>query len=766
MNDRKIDNSLGKKLLIRVLVATLILTAAMTMVSFYFEYMSEMGILDDTFTQIEKVSVLSVSKSVYEKDANTVQTLLDNVTKMPSISKVEIFDPKGNMTYASHAVQSSTDNPFSKTYQLARIEDKLSLGKMVVTATKKYLFAKIMRNALMFFFNQGIKTLLVSLVFFEIVNALILRPLKRLENSATKISEGNMDDELLSSTGEMDLNKNGESDHDSSDELIHISKAFVKMRDNIKSKIKIIDEYNRELEAKIDERTAELMGKTNDINAILQNMRQGILAITKDNKIHPEYSKYLEIILGSVNLAGKDVVDVLFEKSNVTIDVKSQTREALSLMLGEKPLLFSMNAHLLPKNCEIMSDNSCKLLEIDWNPVITKNVVEKIIVTVRDVTVLRKLQNESMSQKRDLEIIGEILLIPRREFENFIINSENFIEQNAKLIQNTEARDPGIITVLFRNMHTIKGNARTLGLKSICEAVHQAEQTYDGLRLRVQSEWDNAQLISELKQVEELIKKYRYINETKLGRGTRAHGDEVIFDRNMFNEAVDTINNIKLDMNDEAQKTIDQLKAIFEIADSYSFEDAVSGILKAMPILARELNKEPPDVKISDKGLRITKEESDLFKNILMHSFRNSIDHGIETREERKNSGKHPIGSIDLSIEIFDNHLKIVQKDDGRGLHITKIRQKAIEKGIITEKDNPTLQQIADYIFISGITTAKTVTHISGRGVGMDVIKSFVEGKGGKVDIILESQDTAREFIPFSMILTIPRDPQALKLAA
>ncbi|MBF0442629.1 MAG: Hpt domain-containing protein, partial [Oligoflexales bacterium] len=349
-----------------------------------------------------------------------------------------------------------------------------------------------------------------------------------------------------------------------------------------------------------------------------------------------------------------------------------------------------------------------------------------------------------------------------------LVSSKEFIEENSAILKGTTVGNQDILATLCRNLHTVKGNARILGLRSIVEAVHKAEQTYDELHLMVKFEWNSAQLMNELSAVGNLVGKYEWIYKTKLAkRSGNIGGDEIIIKRNTFDEVYNSIKKIKSgSSNEEARETLNQIRTIFEAVDSVLFEEAISGILKAMPILARELNKEPPSIRINELSLKITREESELIKNILMHSFRNSIDHGIETKEKRRNSGKHPVGSIDLYLEILDGNLKIVQTDDGTGLNISQIRRKALEKGLISENDSPTIQEIAEFIFIPGITTAEKITQISGRGLGMDAIKAFVEAKGGMAEIVLQSEVTVRGFAPFSLVLTIPRNKQAQALAA
>ena len=121
----------------------------------------------------------------------------------------------------------------------------------------------------------------------------------------------------------------------------------------------------------------------------------------------------------------------------------------------------------------------------------------------------------------------------------------------------------------------------------------------------------------------------------------------------------------------------------------------------------------------------------------LNHILRNSIDHGLETEEERIRNGKDPVGTIRLSASQGKNHVAITVKDDGKGIDVVRVREKALEKGIISGKESVNLSDEAmlQYIFEPGFSTARKVSEISGRGVGLDVVKSNISKLHGIIDI-------------------------------
>jgi two-component system chemotaxis sensor kinase CheA len=142
-------------------------------------------------------------------------------------------------------------------------------------------------------------------------------------------------------------------------------------------------------------------------------------------------------------------------------------------------------------------------------------------------------------------------------------------------------------------------------------------------------------------------------------------------------------------------------------------------------------------------NIEISGEDTEMDKNVieevsdpLVHIIRNAIDHGIESRGEREAAGKSPNGTIWLSAKHEGNEIWITIRDDGKGLNRDKILAKAKERGLVQEGDaEPTDDQIYRFIFEPAFSTADSVSEISGRGVGMDVVRQNVEKLRGKIDL-------------------------------
>jgi two-component system chemotaxis sensor kinase CheA len=152
--------------------------------------------------------------------------------------------------------------------------------------------------------------------------------------------------------------------------------------------------------------------------------------------------------------------------------------------------------------------------------------------------------------------------------------------------------------------------------------------------------------------------------------------------------------------------------------------------------LARKLGK---DIELELKG-----EETDLDKNLvealadpLVHLVRNSVDHGIEMPEDRARSGKPKVGKVILAAEQEGDHILLSIADDGKGMDPDLLRRKAVEKGLMDEMAANQLDDKQAFMLImaAGFSTADTVSDISGRGVGMDVVKNMITKLNGSIDI-------------------------------
>jgi len=166
----------------------------------------------------------------------------------------------------------------------------------------------------------------------------------------------------------------------------------------------------------------------------------------------------------------------------------------------------------------------------------------------------------------------------------------------------------------------------------------------------------------------------------------------------------------------------------------------VSNIFSKIPRIVRDLSQSlgrRVRLQVEGQDTELDKSQLEAIKDPLTHAVRNSLDHGIESPADRQAAGKDPEGTLKLRASHEGGHVVIEVSDDGAGIAVEKVRQKAIERGLITADRAAQLgeRELLQLIFLPGFSTAAQVTNVSGRGVGMDVVRTNVEKIGGKVEI-------------------------------
>jgi two-component system chemotaxis sensor kinase CheA len=172
--------------------------------------------------------------------------------------------------------------------------------------------------------------------------------------------------------------------------------------------------------------------------------------------------------------------------------------------------------------------------------------------------------------------------------------------------------------------------------------------------------------------------------------------------------------------------------------------------------LARQLGKKV-DLQITGAETELDRVMVEQIADPLVHLIRNSIDHGLEIPEARKSAGKPETGTIALVAQPEGDHIIIIIKDDGAGIDPARVRQKALEKGLISAERMRTLseREILDLIFLPGFSTRDSASDVSGRGVGMDVVNSNLKKVNGTVELnsVLHQGTTVVLKLPLTMAI-------------
>ncbi len=216
---------------------------------------------------------------------------------------------------------------------------------------------------------------------------------------------------------------------------------------------------------------------------------------------------------------------------------------------------------------------------------------------------------------------------------------------------------------------------------------------------------------------------------------------ELLSIEELFNFLSHEIEKYSLDLSSTFRHHLDEFSRISSklrngIMDIRKVEASI--LLQKVPRLVRDIitdsNKEIK-VKTIGENIKIDKSYIELLDSPIVHMVRNAADHGIEHKEERKKAGKDISGNIEVSIIENEKNLILKVADNGKGLDLDALRLKAIEKGFIQQTQELKESDIVNLLFQSGVSTATKVTDVSGRGVGMDVVKTAIESVNGKINV-------------------------------
>ncbi len=482
----------------------------------------------------------------------------------------------------------------------------------------------------------------------------------------------------------------------------------------------------------------EVERQTRDIKSILDTIKQGIFSVhSSEDAIDPQYSAHLVEIAGTADVSTRNLKTLLLERSNLDSDQRAQIVSCLDASLGEDMLNFEMNVGNLVQEINYRAlDGRDKVLEVDWIPMLDQQqVIEKILINLRDVTDVRQLEARTYQQEEDLKILIELIHIPEDRFHRFLNKTKEYLKQNRDLVMEFDESRPEVIKQLFVNMHTIKGTARTYLLRAISNATHEVEEYYQKLS-KGQQGWDRQTLLDDITRVEELVEKYRNVGAEKLGWNLSER--LVKIPSSTLESVVTSLNEIAHDyLNPHQRSLIKAVKTLLFNSGFVRVQDVIEEACRGLDSIARDLEKHIPLFAV-DMPLVVMRDQGvNLMHGILVHLLRNSMDHGIEKPAERSRLGKKEEGTIYISAKFIDQVLRISYHDDGAGLNLESIRQKAISKGLIQANAKLSALDIGRLIFEAGLSTKSAVSDISGRGVGLDAVKRYVEQAGGKVNIVL-----------------------------
>lgn len=374
--------------------------------------------------------------------------------------------------------------------------------------------------------------------------------------------------------------------------------------------------------------------------------------------------------------------------------------------------------------------------------------------------------------------------------EMFVQESHEHIEELNQSLLNLEKEPESRehIDSLFRAAHTLKGMAATMGYDQIRQLCMQIEELFDKLRngnekittnlasslfscfdlLREMIDDENKKVDLEpyLQQLQnpdanEGPEEAEHLSAHSKSQTIRVKMEDLDALVNLVGELVIAKMRLEQTIPSASDETHQMLMSLRRLIADLQYQTMkvrlvpVELIFNRFPRMVRDLaTKEGKDVifETDGAGIELDRTVLDAITDPLLHMLRNSIDHGIEAPSEREKAGKPRSGTVRLTAYRVGDMVAIQIKDDGKGIDIEGIKQRAIEKNIISASDAAQMpdEKIVELLGTPGLSSASNVTDVSGRGVGLDVVFRQVESVGGHVKI-----DTTKG-VGTSMKLIIP----------
>lgn len=461
------------------------------------------------------------------------------------------------------------------------------------------------------------------------------------------------------------------------DEVARLAEQFSEMADAV-----------RDREKRLGVRNAEL-------KLILDSVDQGFLTASVDGALFPERSAIVEKWAGPLpanasvwTLAG------LIDPSAAGW-MRMAWDQATSDML---PLEVAMDQ--LPKRLQ----REGQQFSLAYHPVLIEGELKRVVIVMTDITAEVERQRV-LAEQHEFAALVDQFVRDRRAFRGFWGEASRLI---AKILE-PEQPSPEL---LRRYIHTLKGNARFFGLSRVATACHEVESA-------MSERGDYVLTARERASLHEIWESLRHRIEPLMQGAT------------VFIEV----------SQDEYQRLLDAVKArkpfphLEELVRGMRRESVGARLERAKGMLedtSKKLGKTPPSVEIRHDDLRLPPGPWAPFWSILAHVLNNAVDHGLESDDERRSSGKSVPANFALSAAVRDGEVFVEVKDDGRGIDWERVREHAATRGL----PHKTERELEQALFSDGFSLRHQVSETSGRGVGLAAVKNVVTAMGGRIELV------------------------------
>jgi two-component system, chemotaxis family, sensor kinase CheA len=474
---------------------------------------------------------------------------------------------------------------------------------------------------------------------------------------------------------------------------------------------------------------------------ILRTVNEGLFLLDKELKLGSERSMALNTIFRRedfLNLSFDNLLkDIVPEKTLKT------AMDYVALLWGERvneKLVKTIN----PLNeVEVHFDNPAggfdtHYLEFDFNRVKSEGSLSHLLVTVNDVTkrvmLSRELQESQEKAQAQLDLLLRILHVEPDSLTGFLTDADVSLKMVNSILKEPAREESAFrakIDGIYRQVHAVKGEAAALGLKTVEQRAHAFEESLSDLKGRPTLSGSDFlplvvkldDLFNHLAQVREMLSRLVDLHHAIASRRTATGGQ---------------VEAGKVDQWLAGKH--DQTMQMQALPQQHSEGENAAGLERTLEDLAAKVaSSHSKQVTVKCTGLA---EVPDAYrravKDITIQLVRNAVVHGIESPDDRARAQKSATGFLGVEFTQRGNEgFELVVQDDGRGLQLDRIKEVAVERGLITPAQAALLdpRQTMALIFRPGFSTADRVTTDAGRGAGMDLVRILVAELGGRVGL-------------------------------
>jgi len=522
-----------------------------------------------------------------------------------------------------------------------------------------------------------------------------------------------------------------------------------------------IQSLNDELKVhieKLDELVAE---KTNKIRYIMDHINIGILKINNDGQIDADHSKACEKIFDKQDLEKLKMQDLIWEERDLNSEKAQLLNAAIVGSMGENEISFEANAHCYPLELEYRG----RQLELEWAAIVENSLICGYLVSIKDVTYIKNLERERHENLEEVKSLMNMTRFKKERVYEYIISELKMVDASLLITHDDAGLDEKTkvsnLAIILRNLHTIKGNARTYGLDEGSNLIHECESAIIGLKSY------NEKMkcaIQGMKGIESILRRQLSIIEKyfpSIKKDIMDTDDRVAG----YINAMEKINYLY-----PAAAVANYVPCLPDIAaylrqnNGATFDDILEPIKNDIPRLCEKLHKPEPKILVHSHGIFIRKVHVSSLRSVLNHLMRNSLDHGLETASESKQVGEASLPIIEINLQYGDEYYVLRYSDNGRGLDLEKVVDKAREMGL--DESHSILEAMRN-IFVSRLSTKDKVSDISGRGIGLDAVRDVVNTLNGHIDIRLFQENVDEnapvsagmgKLLAFEFVMLLPRE--------